>query len=129
MIGTLSDNEETVNTVRTTIGKRIKHVRLDENTLKFEFDDGSTLDMFDAEPTCCEIRYMVTDDDLNEYEGATLLDFELKDGPDREDAWEHGVKFLDVKTDRGTFQMVNHNEHNGNYGGFLITALSSTSGH
>jgi hypothetical protein len=36
----------------------------------------------------------------------------------------HEVAFLEVTTDRGVFQMKNHNEHNGYYGGFLIRCLA-----
>ena len=56
--------------------------------------------------------------------GYSEKDFELKDAPDIEDEWGevHEVQFLDVKTDKGVFQMSSHNEHNGYYGGFWIIA-------
>ena len=66
---------------------------------------------------------MVTADDLSEYENAKLLDFELKEAPSIEDNYgEHEIQFLDIKTDKGIFQIANHNEHNGYYGGFWIAA-------
>ena len=37
----------------------------------------------------------------------------------------HEIQFLDVKTDKGIFQMANNNEHNGYYGGFLIEARTN----
>ena len=68
---------------------------------------------------------MRTDDDLSDYQGSTLLDFELKDALNMEDKYgDHEVQFLDVKTSNGVFQMANHNEHNGYYGGFWIVARS-----
>lgn len=132
MLGMLGGNEETVNAVKFSLGKKIKKVWLDEenNKLSFEFEDNSTLDMWDDGQSCCEHRYMRTDDDLSEYEGTTLLDFELKTAPDQEDEYGevHEVQFLDVKTDKGVFQLANHNEHNGYYGGFWIVARSSANG-
>jgi hypothetical protein len=127
MIGLLGGNEETVNAIKSSLGKKIKNVQLEaDDTLKFEFQDGSSLNIRDDGQSCCEHRYMTTDDDLSEYSGATLLDFELKNAPDQEDEWGevHEVQFLDVKTDKGVFQMANHNEHNGYYGGFWIVATN-----
>ena len=128
MVKTLCGNEITVKAVTSSLGKVIKQVGLktDDNILVFEFTDGTGLRMFDGGQSCCEVRYMVTDDDLTEFYGATLLDFEIKSAPNIEDQYgEHEVQFLDVKTDKGIFQMANHNEHNGYYGGFWIEAQLS----
>lgn len=125
MINRLCGNSETVTAVESSIGKTIKRVWLneDKNELQFEFIDGTGLKMLDDGQSCCEDRYMRTDDDLTEYAGAKLLGFELKDAPNLEDEeGRHEIQFLDVKTDKGTFQMANHNEHNGYYGGFDVIA-------
>lgn len=132
MIQNMMGNEKTVNAIKTSLGKVIKKVWLDEvsvgdciNYLRFELEDGSQLSLYDAGQSCCESRYMRTDDNLDEYAGDVLLDFELKDGtPSNEDDsyGEHEIQFLDVKTNNGVFQMANHNEHNGYYGGFSIQA-------
>jgi hypothetical protein len=126
MLCMLGGNEETVNAVKESLGKKINRVWLDEenDTLRFELEDGSNLTLWDGGQSCCENRYMRTDDDLNEYCGSTLLDLELKSGPDQEDEYGecHEIQFLDVKTDKGIFQMANHNEHNGYYGGFWVQA-------
>ncbi len=124
MLGMLGGNEETVNTVKSALDKVIEKVWLDEDRLKFKFTDGTGIYLYDDGQSCCEERYMRTDDDLSEYSGAKLLDFELKDAPEQEDEWgnTHEIQFLDVKTDKGTFQMANHNEHNGYYGGFWLIA-------
>jgi len=109
-----------------SIGKKIKKVWLDkeENQLKFEFVDNTTLKIWDGGQSCCEVRYMETDDVLQEHIGGTLLQFELKDAPNQEDEFGemHEIQFLDVMTDKGIFQISNHNEHNGYYGGFWIQA-------
>jgi len=123
MIQSLGGNTETVNAVKSALGKTIQTVKLEGNELIFNFTDGTGLKMFDDGQSCCEDRYMATSDDLKEYENTTLLDFELKNAPNVEDEYgEHEVQFLDVKTSNGVFQMANHNEHNGYYGGFWIKA-------
>jgi hypothetical protein len=123
MIQTLGGNEETVNAVKSALNKTIEKVWLEENELLFKFTDGTNLKLYDDGQSCCEDRYMRTDDDLSEYEGAKLLDFELKNAPDQEDDYgTHEIQFLDVKTSNGVFQMANHNEHNGYYAGFCIVA-------
>lgn len=126
MLGILGGNEETVNTVKSSLNKIIEKVWLDKDTdrLNFKFIDDTGMYLFDDGQSCCEHRYMDTDDDLSEFADARLLDIELKDAPDQEDEWDqvHEIRFLDVKTDKGTFQLSNHNEHNGYYGGFWIVA-------
>lgn len=125
MLGMLGGNEETVNAVKSSLNKVIKKVWLDEanNDLKFEFEDETKLKLWDGGQSCCESRYMRTDDNLTEFTGAKLLNVELKDAPNAPDEYgDHEIQFLDVTTDKGVFQMANHNEHNGYYGGFWIQA-------
>lgn len=126
MLNYLGGNNETVDAINASLNKKINKVWLDQEADKlcFEFDDNSKLFLWDDGQSCCESRYMRTDDDLTEYTGATLLGFELKDAPSIEGEYgdEHEVQFLDVKTDKGIFQMASHNEHNGYYGGFYIIA-------
>ena len=125
LLGILGGNHETVSSIKSVLGNTIEKVWLDEkdNELKFKFTNGVGIRIWDDGQSCCEYRYMVTADDLTEYQNAKLLDFELKDAPNGEDEYgEHEIQFLDVKTDKGVFQMANHNEHNGYYGGFWIVA-------
>lgn len=129
ILGMLGGNEETVAAIKSSLGKVIDRVWLNEadSYLNFEFTDKTKLNIWDGGQSCCESRYMRTDDDLNEFTGATLLDFELKQAPNISDEYggDHEVQFLDVKTDKGIFQMANHNEHNGYYGGFWIQAVTT----
>jgi hypothetical protein len=83
MLGILGGNEETVNTVKSSLNKTIEKVWLDEETnrLNFKFTDGTGMYLLDDGQSCCEHRYMVTADDLTEYADAKLLDLELKDAP------------------------------------------------
>jgi hypothetical protein len=126
MLGMLGGNADSVAAFTGAIGKTISALRLgDDDALHFEFNDGSKLKLSDDGQSCCETRYMRTDDNLAEYVGAKLLGAEIKEAPDvnDQDGWgDHEVQFLEVQTDRGVFTMASHNEHNGYYGGFLIQA-------
>jgi len=124
MINALGGNRETVEAVQAAMGKTITALSLTDDQLRFEFEDGSRLRLQDSGQSCCEHRYMMTDDDLPYYIGAKFVGAEVRDGCSTEDEWgeRHEIQFLVVTTDRGTFSMASHNEHNGYYGGFWITA-------
>jgi hypothetical protein len=123
MLNMLGGNFSTVQAINKSIGKIIERVRVEDNKLLIRFSDGITISVWDDGQSCCEDRYMKTDDDLDEFVGATLISYELKSAPNVVDEWvEHEIQFLDVNTSNGTFQIVNHNEHNGYYGGFAVCA-------
>ena len=66
-------------------------------------------------------KHMRTDDKLDEYLGAQLLGVEIKIGPNvRADSGVHDVAFLEEKTSKGIFTMLNHNPHNGCAAGLSI---------
>jgi len=122
----LGGSADSVDAFNGAVGKTIAGLTLStDNALHFVFDDGSKMRLFDDRQSCCESRYMRTDDNLAEFVGAKLLGAEIKEAPPMkvdDDYGEHEVEFLELKTDRGVFTMANHNEHNGSYGGFLISA-------
>ena len=124
MIKMLSGNASSVEAFTGAIGKTIAALKLGEDeALHFVFEDGTKLMLFDDGQSCCESRYMSTDDKLDEYVGAKLLGAEIKEAPGIPMEYEeHDVEFLEVQTDKGVFTMSSHNEHNGYYGGFSITA-------
>lgn len=124
MIGLLSGNAESVEAFNSGVGKKITALSLEDNALRFTFEDGTKIKLFDDGQSCCEHRYMVCDDDLSKFVGATLIGAEVKPGPESKGEYDetHEIEFLDVHTSLGTFQAANHNEHNGYYGGFLIRA-------
>lgn len=126
MIGLLSGNESSVKAFQSCVGKTIKSLSLSDDVLHFVMDDGTKMDMYDDGQSCCESRYMTTDDKLEDFIGAKLIGAEVKEAdpiacPEDE---VHEIAFLDVTTDKGVFQMKTHNEHNGYYGGFLIRAVT-----
>ena len=123
MLGRLGGNRESVEAIQSVLNKTIKSVRVDEemNALRFEFEDGTKFKIFDDGQSCCESRYMRTDDILTEFAGAIFQNAELKDAPNITDEYgDHEVQFLEIQTDKGVFTCSNHNEHNGYYGGFWI---------
>lgn len=123
MLGILGGNEETVGSIKSSLNKIIETAKLDGDALVISFTDGTKLTIWDDGQSCCEHRYMSTDDDLLYYNGSTLLDLELKSVIYEDHEYDtHEIQFLDIKTSYGVFTMVNHNEHNGYYGGFWIQA-------
>lgn len=98
-----------------------------DNELRVRFASGHSFALADDGQSCCESRYMSSDDDPAHYVGATFLGVEVVDAPGVEDGYEHhDCQFLNALTDRGTFQAVNHNEHNGYYGGFSVQITSES---
>lgn len=128
MISALRGNGSSVDTFQSAVNKTIASIALDpeynggDGGLRIAFTDLSGIVLFDDARSCCENRYMHTDEDLQSFIGAQLVGAETRDAPDRED--EHGeyheVQFLLVHTDLGTFTLETHNEHNGYYGGFSL---------
>lgn len=123
MLSYLGGNESSVNAFKGALNKEIAALELKDEELLFTFSDGSKIKLFDDGQSCCEHRYMTTDDDLPYYVGSVLMDADIADAPSIEDEYgEHEVQFLKVKTSKGVFTIESHNEHNGYYGGFSIRA-------
>lgn len=123
MMRMLCGNEESAKAFQSVVGKTITDISHTDEALRFVFSDGAKLELFDNGQSCCESRYMRTDDDLTKFIGSRLLGAKTKDAPDQEDEYgTHEVQFLEVETTEGSFVMSNHNEHNGYYGGFSIEA-------
>lgn len=133
MLQMLGGNEKTVKAVKTSLGKEVfalAVVKRDDNEdyyedrLMFSFTDGTGLLLWDGGQSCCELRYLHTDDKVGDFVGAELMKIELRDGPTTEDEYgePHDVQFVLVTTSLGVFTLETHNEHNGYYGGFWIEA-------
>lgn len=124
MIQQLGGNKDSIEAFRGAVGKKITDLSLGEDdALHFTFEDGYRMKLSDEGQSCCESRYMRTDDKLEDYIGGTLTDAEVREAPNVEDEYgEHEVQFLVVRTSKGDFTMSSHNEHNGYYGGFYIKA-------
>lgn len=94
--------------------------------LVIRFDDGTGIELYDDGQSCCENRYMHTDDDLVAFVGATFMGAEEREAPGVPDEYgAHEVGFLVVATTLGAFTVETHNVHNGYYGGFYLKAISA----
>ena len=131
MIGKLGGNKDSVEAFQAAVGKTIAAMRVDDDAnggdgaLRIRFTDGTGLRLYDKGRSCCESRYMRTDDDLSYHVGATLEDAEVHEGPDVEDEYGgHEQAFLHVRTSKGVVVVNTHNEHNGYYGGFWFVAAA-----
>jgi len=123
MIGRLGGNKRSVEAWQKGVNKKITKLYMKDDSLIFEFDDGYIMRIADEGQSCCEHRYIMTDDELPDFVGSKLIDAEIKEGPNLEHEWgEHETEFLIITTNMGQFTMVTHNEHNGYYGGFWIQA-------
>src|SRR5574341_1023001 len=120
--------------LQRAVGKRIQRVKLVDRGSGEQLPDCSATELVitfgagklvvtDEGQSCCEHRYMSTDDDLKYFKGAVLLDVQLREGSSGGSGEDcDDTLFLDVRTDKGVFTVVNHNEHNEWYGGFCIEA-------
>lgn len=104
-------------------GRKIIVASLSEDKLALQFEGGVRIAIWDDGQSCCENRYMRTDDDIQSLVGHTLTRIEAKSGPDEEGEYGdmHEVCFVEIGTDDGFITLANHNEHNGYYGGFGLT--------
>lgn len=122
MLGQLFGSKDTVALLKEAEGKIIIRVLLKNDHLYFRFLDGTGISISDEGQSCCENRYMTTDDALSYFTGATFISAEVRDAPpiEDEDEEEHDVQFLLITTNKGVITVETHNEHNGYYGGFDI---------
>jgi hypothetical protein len=104
------------------IGKTIALAKLEDNALLIEFSDGEAIEIFDDGQSCCETRYMSTDDDVSWLVGKKWREASIKSAPNiaEEGCDEHEVRFLEIMTEDGCVTFANHNIHNGCYGGFAM---------
>lgn len=107
------------------INKLIVHANITREELILQFEDGSRISIFDGGQSCCECRYMTTDDNPESLVGGTLLHIDEREGPEVEMEHDevHEQSFVEVGTDKGFITLVTHNQHNGYYGGFDVVIL------
>lgn len=105
-------------------GKKISSVNFSNNNLKISFDDGKKISIYDDGQSCCEDRYMRSDDDVNFLIGKMLIGITTKEvTASASDCGEHEICFLEIMTNDGCITFLNHNEHNGCYSGFELTIV------
>ena len=103
-------------------GKVITTADIYDEKLLIRFNDETAIWIYDDGQGCCEWRHMSTDDDLSSLIGHHLVSIEQREGPMIEDECGdcHDICFVIIQTDVGSVTLVNHNEHNGYYGGFCL---------
>jgi hypothetical protein len=112
----------------------VKHPKYDWRTyrgplLEFIFEDNSILYLYDDGQSCCENRYMTTDDDLTSYKDIKIVNIEtasMDTIEDPEDRYSEPHEQMSLKitfNDGSGLTAVTHNEHNGYYGGFSLIAI------
>jgi hypothetical protein len=104
-------------------GRKIVSAAMVDDKLNIEFEDGKKIAIWDDGQSCCEYRYMTTDDDLSSLVGRTLRRIECKPADDKVGEYDdvHEIVFVEIGTDEGFVTIATHNEHNGYYGGFGLT--------
>lgn len=110
-------------------GKTIKAAEIKDDKFRIEFTDSVAIELWDDGQSCCEHRYMSTDDDVSSLIGKRLVKIEAKEHKEESaDYEEHEMVFVEVAVEDGWITIVNHNEHNGYYGGFGLTISECKAG-
>jgi len=65
-------------------GQAVIDCKLDDNKLYLRLDSGVKIAIWDDGQSCCENRYMTTDDDIRSLIGGKLMRIESKEGPETE---------------------------------------------
>lgn len=122
MLHHMCGGDDHADVIERAKGGKISSLAIVENRLAIGMADGSSYELVDKGQSCCERRHMSTDDDLGFFVGGSLVDIVVSRSGERTcDGGEVAeCCFVDVVTSKGTFTVVNHNEHNGYYGGFAI---------
>jgi predicted phage gp36 major capsid-like protein len=108
--------------IERCIGKKIIEVKFSDDTIFLTFADMKTLWIWDGGQSCCERRFMRTDDNIQELVGLDFEGLELSTVArcSFESLDEREIQFLKVKAGWVEVVFSSHNEHNGYYGGFSI---------
>lgn len=117
------------NALELIVGWSIVEARLDDTAnddngaLIIVFDNGCSLHLTDDQQSCCENRYLRTDDDLTAMVGTRLVSIQVEKviESDEENDY-HDMAFLKIQTDKVGVTLVTHNKHNGYYSGFSLRA-------
>lgn len=104
------------------VGRKIVKAEILNEALHLTFAGGTGIKIWDGGQDCCESRYLTTDDIVTDLVGKTLWYIDLKQvqGGDEGGISCHEIVFVEIGTDDGHITLVNHNEHNGWYGGFRL---------
>lgn len=105
-------------------GFSYKGVYLDKQTYdgyKLTLDDGKKILVgVDDNSSCCENwGYVSSEDNLQDFIGASVISVDVVDSAlnvkAQVEIYEGSAMFVNINTDRGLFQLVVYNAHNGYY--------------
>lgn len=105
------------------MGKKILSVKLEEQEIIIGLEDNKKFILSDIGQSCCEKRYLSTDDDISALLGKKLTNVEVKYGGGRHEESDevHEMAFLELRTEDDTYVTIcAHNKHNGYYGGINL---------
>ena len=98
----------------------IKHVEIKENKLILHFESGRKRLIYDDIKPYDGVRYLSTDDDLSTIVGGKIISINTREGSIDDYFDQHELLFVEIITTKGFLTIVNHNEHDGHYGGFNL---------
>jgi len=111
----------TKNTIDEYYGETIAKAQFGEDKLKLYFESGKAIKIIDDGQSCCETRYMSSDDKADDLVGQKLTQVTVKEGPARGSGHgDHETCFVEIQAGSECFTFCTHNEHNGYYGGFSL---------
>ncbi len=111
------------------VGREILTFHLDKDAnggngaIVFTMAEDYQIVLEDRGQSCCETRYLTTDDDLAYFNGARFVGIGTTDYRETHDSdrWEdHEQEFVIVVTSKGVFTICAHNRHNGYYRGINL---------
>lgn len=99
----------------------IKHMFIDNGSNFVIIFDDETYLCLKTKLKCCEDRFFQSDDDFDYFIGASYISWCEKDVfIEKTNASVHEIQFIEIATNRGTFQIKNYNIHTGAYSGFNV---------
>lgn len=109
----------------TRVASPIRSITIDDEgngALRIALESGDVLRLRNCESTCCERRYMHSDDNLKSFLGARLASIEMDSATQRDGEYGDVIEqsFIKVRTTNGDFTVIAYNEHNGYYGGINL---------
>lgn len=106
--------------IRKAQGKVIDIIEFTDKKVIIKFEDKTKITIFDDGQSCCEYRYLTTDDNVISLCGAKFHSVNIKDATQTKlNGGLHEIQFLEIQTfDKGSITFAAHNENNGYYCGF-----------
>lgn len=102
-------------------GKVITNAELVDNAFVLTFHDWTKLSISDQGQSCCEHRWITSDDALSDIVTKVFKGIEEKDASTISVSDEdHEIMFVEIQTNDCSITLQTHNEHNGYYGGFCV---------